>query len=48
MREVDTKEDGYIDYEELEAALLPVKAMGVPGSPWKFYVDYIQVSRVHI
>lgn len=39
IRGVDTDKDGYVDFKEIEQSFQEINQMGVPGSPWKMYVD---------
>jgi hypothetical protein len=39
IRGVDLDKDGYIDFKEIDQAMQEIVVMGVPGSPWKLYVD---------
>lgn len=42
IRGIDADRDGYIAFEEVEHAGKEIQFMGVPGSPWKLYVDPIE------
>lgn len=43
INKVDKDHDGAIGCEEIEAALkMATNKLGVPGSPWKMYVDPAQ------
>eukprot|EP01040_Poterioochromonas_malhamensis_P005054 gene5054-5417_t len=39
IRGVDSDKDGYVDFKEIETAMKELTQMGVPGSPWKLYID---------
>jgi hypothetical protein len=39
IRGVDLDKDGYIDFSEINSAMKDINQMGVPGSPWKLYID---------
>jgi hypothetical protein len=39
IRGIDQDRDGYISFEELEMAGEEILQMGIPGSPWKLYID---------
>ena len=36
---MDTDGDGFIELDELKESMKDTQKMGVPGSPWKMYVD---------
>jgi len=39
---VDEDGDGFIELDELKESMKDTQKMGVPGSPWKMYVDPAQ------